>query len=273
MKIPEGNLQNNVDRFNGFAELYDRNRPEAPQAVTEILLSYLGRKPRLVMDIGCGTGLSTMIWNGHAERVIGVEPNDGMRDQAEAKLRSSGADTISFVKGFSNQLEAADESADIITCSQSFHWMEPVSTLKEIQRVLKPGGVFAAYDCDWPPVIGWQFEQEYARLIAAGDELLAQLETPGSGAVKRDKEKHLSVLRESGVFRYTREIVCHHQEECDAERFIGLALSQGGLQTVMKLHPDALAPARESFEASVRDLFDGSRRPLRFGYRMRIGIK
>lgn len=273
MNIPAGNRQQNVERFTGFAALYDQHRPEAPKAVLEILESYLDRKPQLVMDLGCGTGLSTLIWHGHAERIIGVEPNDGMREQAEAKLRGSGADTVTFVKGFSNQLDTADESVDLITCSQSFHWMEPISTLQEVNRVLKPGGVFAAFDCDWPPVIGWQLEQEYMGLIAAGDELLERLESPDSGAVKRDKEKHLATLRESGGFRYTREIVFHHQEDCTAERFIGLALSQGGLQTVLKLQPEAIAPAIEAFRTRVEKEFGESNRTMRFGYRMRIGIK
>ena len=44
----------------------------------------------------------------------------------------------------------AHASADIVTCSQSFHWMEPEPTLAEIARILRPGGVFAAYDYDWP---------------------------------------------------------------------------------------------------------------------------
>lgn len=273
MSIPVGNRQENVERFDGFAALYDQHRPEAPKAILEILGSYLGRKAQLVMDIGCGTGLSTMIWDGHAERVIGVEPNDGMRAQAEAKLGSSSTDCITFVKGFSNQLDAVEKSVDVITCSQSFHWMEPISTLQEAGRVLKPGGIFAAYDCDWPPVIGWQLEQEYMRLIAAGDELLEQLEAPDSGAVKRNKEQHLATLRESGVFRYTREIVFHHQEDCTSERFIGLALSQGGLQSVLKLHPEAIVPAIEAFRASVEKDFGGVHRTMSFGYRMRIGIK
>lgn len=273
MSVPEGNRQENVDRFTGFADLYDQHRPQAPKAVIEILSNYLEREAELVMDLGCGTGLSTMIWSGHAGRIIGVEPNDGMRQQALAKLRKTDEDKIGFVKGFSNQLEVADESVDVITCSQSFHWMEPVSTLQEAGRVLKPGGIFATYDCDWPPVIGWRLEQGYSQLIAAADAILEQIEPAGSGAVKRDKEKHLSMLRDSGVFRYTREIVFHHQEECDAERFIGLALSQGGLQTGLKLQPESLEPAVASFRENVEELFGGVRKVMRFGYRMRIGIK
>lgn len=60
--IPAGNSKQNIDRFLGFQDEYDRYRPEAPQLVTELLTNYLGCRPALVADIGCGTGLSTFLW-------------------------------------------------------------------------------------------------------------------------------------------------------------------------------------------------------------------
>src|ERR1700685_3598340 len=41
--------------------------------------------------------------------------------------------------------------ADIVTASQAMHWFDPELALPEIARLLRPGGVLAAYDCDWPP--------------------------------------------------------------------------------------------------------------------------
>ncbi|MEF2967453.1 class I SAM-dependent methyltransferase [Paenibacillus sp. M1] len=272
--IPEGNLRSNVERFSGFADVYDRYRPEAPKLVVELLSNYLERKPDLVMDLGCGTGLSTLVWRDRAERVIGVEPNDDMRSIAEAKLRAlPGSGHTSFVPGYSNQLNAADESVDIITCSQSFHWMEPVSTLEEARRVLKPGGIFAAYDCDWPPVLDWRLEQEYNLLSEKADALIARETEQEEQAVKRNKNEHLQNLRNSGVFRYTREIVFHNKEICDAERYVGLLLSQGGLQTVFKLGLGELEPDIERFRTHARELFRGGTKEILFSYRLRLGIK
>ena len=37
-----------------------------------------------------------------------------------------------------------------MTCAQSLHHVEPEGTLAEIGRILRVGGVFAAYDYDWP---------------------------------------------------------------------------------------------------------------------------
>lgn len=279
------NRQSNVDRFLGFQELYDRNRPEAPGKVTELLTLYLGKKPDLVVDVGCGTGLSTFVWRHAAHKVIGVEPNPDMRSKAEEKLRllesaeagapsADSAAQISFRHGYSNRLELSDGAADIITCSQSFHWMEPVSTLREFGRVLKDGGVFAAYDCDWPLCIGWEAEEAYHQLIERSELLLQDLVPEKDAALKYNKDEHLSRMRESGQFRFTREVVFHHEELCDAERIVGLALSQGGVQTVLKLGAgDRLQEELELFRRRVLERFGGGSSKITLSYRLRLGVK
>ncbi len=52
-------------------------------------------------------------------------------------------------------LTKEEGTAGIVTCAQSFHWMEPESTFIEVARILRPGGVFAAYDYDRPPTVHW----------------------------------------------------------------------------------------------------------------------
>ncbi|MCZ8514463.1 class I SAM-dependent methyltransferase [Paenibacillus filicis] len=274
--IPEGNVQSNVDRFSGFEDDYDRYRPAAPQQVAEILTAYLGTRPRLVADLGCGTGLSTFLWANQAERVIGIEPNDDMHGKAVKKLSHDHADasgTVSFRAGYSNQLDLESGSADLVTCSQSFHWMEPVSTLLEASRVLTEGGIFACYDCDWPPTFNWTLEEAYNRLIDKADAILAKLVDEGRRAKKWSKEGHLRQIRESGRFRFTKEIVFHNKEACDAERFVGLALSQGGLQSVLKTGSTALDADIQAFTSQAEQYFAGRTLDILFSYRMRLGVK
>jgi ubiquinone/menaquinone biosynthesis C-methylase UbiE len=267
-------LQNNVDRFSGFENDYDQYRPKAPTAVVDILTGYLGRTPSVVADVGCGTGLSTFVWNKHAQRIIGIEPNDDMRSKALARLSElTDAGHISFVKGYSDKLALDAESVDVVTCSQSFHWMEPVSTLREFARVLQPEGLFAAYDCDWPPTLHWNVEMEYKQLIDRSEAIIAKYIAEKNRASKRDKEQHLTRIRESGLFRFSKEIVFHNMETCDAERYIGLALSQGGVQAVFKLGSSELDKPLQSFRSSVEHYFAGRTLNVMFSYRMRLGVK
>ncbi|MDO3411240.1 class I SAM-dependent methyltransferase [Saccharibacillus sp. CPCC 101409] len=266
--------KNNVERFKGFGSLYDRNRPAAPEEVVRILEMYLGEPPQTVVDVGCGTGLSTFLWLDRAEQIVGIEPSPDMRGVAEEKWRAAGSpDKLSFREGYSDDLELPDGSADLITCSQSFHWMDPQPSLAEFSRVLRPGGVFAAYDCDWPPVLNEEIEAAYLALNERSDRRAAELSPEREQAHKRSKDEHLRQIRDSGLFRYSREIVFHNWEVCDAERYTSIALSQGGHQTAIKRGAQDVADMAEEFRRQADEFFGGEAKDMLFSYRMRLGVK
>ena len=140
----------------GFAEGYDRHRPRPPDVLLETLCRYARvERPALVVDLGCGTGLSTRAWSGRADRIVGVEPNPAMLASAAE------APGVEYREAFAQATGLEDGVADIVTCSQSLHWMDPQPTFAEAARVLRPGGVFAAYDYDWPPVIDPEVDEAY----------------------------------------------------------------------------------------------------------------
>jgi len=261
----------NANRFKGFADIYDNARPECPQKIKEILLNYLNRTLSLVVDIGCGTGLSTVIWSEVSSNVIGVEPSEDMIKLAREK--SVGLSNVEFISAFSNNTGIQDNSADIVTCSQAFHWMNPESTINEVARILKPGGIFATYDCDWPPVCNFEAELEYEKLFQKVSEIEAEHSSLKNGFEKWDKDKHLSNIKNSNKFRFTREVVFLNRENCDAERFINIALSQGGLQAIIKEEIAELDPFLETFKERIVEIFGASTFEIDFCYRMRIGIK
>src|SRR5438045_9590212 len=114
-------VEANVERFMGFAETYDAYRPTIPSIIMDIL-TQLARvsRPRLVVDLGSGTGLSTRIWAERADEVIGIEPSDDMRRQAEA--RSGSLANVRYQHGLSTATSLPGGCADIVTASQSLHW-------------------------------------------------------------------------------------------------------------------------------------------------------
>src|SRR3954447_19347377 len=187
----------NVERFMGFADVYDSFRPRPPLAVLDIL-TQLAQAPRpaLVVDLGSGTGLSTALWAERAAQVVGVEPSADMRAQAEQRVAGLADPAhVRYQAGYANATGLPDGCADIVTCSQSLHWMEPVSTFAEIARILRPGGVFAAYDCDWPPTVSWAMEQPHHDFHA---HLHAAEQAHGFARDVRswNKQQHLERMRE-----------------------------------------------------------------------------
>jgi len=252
--------QENIDRFSGFTDLYNASRPIPPEIITEIILMYLPSSPELVVDIGSGTGLSTMIWRDIAPRIIGIEPNEDMRKTAQ--LNEAG--NAEFREGYSNQTGLPDESADIVTISQAFHWMDIPSTLDEVYRVLKPGGVLAVYDADWPPCVDWMVERQYIALMRKCNDI--------NPAVSRNyKDAHLRRLNEYGKFRYVKEAVCHSVEPCTPERMIGIALSQGSVQGALKKEPSVRSDVDvfcDVVKERCPEAFE-----IVFPYRLRLAIK
>jgi ubiquinone/menaquinone biosynthesis C-methylase UbiE len=264
----------NVERFSGFAERYDTCRPQPPSVISDILIQLAQvEHPRLVVDLGSGTGLSTRIWSELADQVIGIEPNADMRRQAESSIAAkTGARKLRWVDAISSKTGLSDDCADIVTCSQSLHWMEPQPTLEEATRILRPGGVFAAYDCDWPPTVNWEAEAAYSSFIANA-EAIGEGRGYYRGVEKWAKEQHLARMEASGCFRYLKEIVVHHQESGNDERFVGMALSQAGVAALFKHGLGEAEIGLDHFRAVCQRTIGHDPIPWYFSYRVRLGIR
>ncbi len=235
-------------RFTGFSDLYHDVRPRPPEKVCRILLQWLkSGRAETVVDLGCGTGLSTGIWLPFAARVIGIEPNGDMRRTAETAVPGA-----FFAAGSSYATGLPDHSVDIVTCSQSFHWMEPAATLAEAARILHPGGIFAVYDCAWPVTVGVGAERAFVKFDEGIKALCASRRDELPAEPKFPKNAHEGNIVASGRFAYCKKILFDNEEPCDAERFIGIALSQGDVQTLRKAGVAELAPLISEFKAAVR---------------------
>lgn len=260
----------NVQRFSGFASTYDDHRPQPPRVLCDILAQLAqSPRPQLVVDLGCGTGLSTRVWADRAEAVIGVDPSQDMLAQAR---RQTCAANITYQAGLSHATGLGPARADIVTCSQALHWMEPQATFEEVARVLRPGGVFAAIDCDWPPATAcWQADQAFEDLMQRVSRIEKQRNL-SDGLKRWPKEGHLARIQASGCFRFAREIAVHSVQTGTADRYVGLALSQGGVQTVLKAGIPETEIGLDLFREIAARLLGDSPRPWYFTYRVRMGV-
>ncbi len=260
-------LAANATRFSGFADLYDDARPIPPADLAALLTSYAEvARPALVVDLGSGTGLSTRWCAPWADRVIGVEPSDDMRTAAQEQPLAN----VEYVAGFSHATGLPNGCADIVVAVQALHWMEPAATFAEVARVLRPGGVFAALDCDWPPSVGnARAETAWQRCRAACRTAEAEVDP---GVRRWAKEAHLQRMTESGAFRWTREVVLHAIERGDADRFVDLLRSQGDLQTVLKHGYTEEELGVTAFRDECVAAIGTGPRDIFFTYRVRLGV-
>ena len=258
------NTEKLYERFLGYADTYDEGRPKLPSKAIELLKIYLDNDIETIVDIGCGTGLSTEACTQFANNVIGVEPAIDMLNKAKTKEN----DKMRFIQGYGYKTGLEDECADIVICSQAFHWMEPEPTIKEVYRILKKGGIFAVIDADYPPVINKELE----RLNAYLHKKTASLENYENKWVS-NKAEHLNNIRKSGLFEYSREICFSHIEKYDQERFKKFLLSQSSMQHAIKYNYDKIVDELNILDERLYNVIKGKTLDAMYPYKMRVGIK
>jgi SAM-dependent methyltransferase len=121
--------------FGSVADAYERARPGYPDGAVRWLA---GDEPCDVVDLGAGTGKLTRSLVALGHRVTAVEPIPEML----AQLRASAPGAIAL-EGNAESIPLADGSADVVTAAQAFHWFDHAVALREIARVLRPGGRLA----------------------------------------------------------------------------------------------------------------------------------
>jgi ubiquinone/menaquinone biosynthesis C-methylase UbiE len=129
-------------RFSDRVANYVKYRPSYPDAMIEYLVSKVQTSEyKILADIGSGTGILTRLLLSYYEKVIGVEPNNEMRLEAERALGSN--ERFVSVSGTAESTTLLDKSVNIITVAQAFHWFDREKTKKEFGRILKENGLVA----------------------------------------------------------------------------------------------------------------------------------
>ncbi len=211
-------------RFSGVAGEYDAVRPRPPMDLLSLITQWAGLDRPDVVDLGAGTGLSAVVWAGSARQVTAVEPSGDMRRLAERRIAEAAAGSatrFTVLAATAEDTGLPDGCADVVTASQAMHWFDPDRALPEIARLLRPGGVLAAYDCDWPPCIDWETAAAWERVA---DRVEAEQRRCGIPEAHQGKD-HLGRLQRSGLFRHCAEIAVHGHDRGGADRLVGLAFS------------------------------------------------
>jgi ubiquinone/menaquinone biosynthesis C-methylase UbiE len=140
-----------IERFDEWSTTYDRtpgqlffgriHRPVVNAVCSGRVL------PRRVVDLGCGTGrlLEALLPRLAGTELVGIDPAQGMI--AVARTRFAAEPRVRLEVATADHLPLADASVDVATTTMSFHhWEEQGTALREVVRVLAPGGRFLLAD-------------------------------------------------------------------------------------------------------------------------------
>ena len=177
--------------FGSDPERYDRARPSYPAALVDRVIA--ASPGRDVLDVGCGTGIVARQFQAAGCRVLGVEPDARMADQA--RQRGLEVEVAKF-----EDWDLAGRAFDAVVAGQAWHWIDPVAGAAKAAQALRPGGRIAAF---WnaiqpPPDLAEAFAAVFRRVLP--DSPLFQRPAPGVDAYSGLCAKAAHGIRETGVF-------------------------------------------------------------------------
>ena len=121
--------------FTERAERYDgsSNWCTDPELMAAVLGHIQPLSHHELLDVACGTGLVSRHFKGRVARVVGCDITPAMYEQAVERLDE-------FHQGRGEALPFEDARFDLVTCRQGTQFMDDGAALREMARVLKPGG-------------------------------------------------------------------------------------------------------------------------------------
>lgn len=102
------------------------------------------KKGEAVLDIGCGVGVDTLIASmmvGPTGKAVGIDLTAEMLERAKTNLKLTDLENVTFKKASGENLPFEDNSFDVVISNGVINLIpDKTATLKEVMRVLKPGG-------------------------------------------------------------------------------------------------------------------------------------
>ena len=125
-----------ADEYNVFSEASNRRLLRACLDAAAL------RPPGVIADLGCGSGVFTSLLTKAGFTATGVDLSPRMVELARKLHRGS-----IFTEGDVESLPFEDETFDGVLLSGLLHHLpDPTACIREVRRILKPGGRFASFD-------------------------------------------------------------------------------------------------------------------------------
>jgi ubiquinone/menaquinone biosynthesis C-methylase UbiE len=142
----EPRLQRRVQRYgwDKAAEFYDDSWKEQLKPAQDMLMKMMNlQSDETVLETACGTGLVTariakaVAPNGY---VTATDLSEGMIELAKKNVKT-GNGSLNFKRMDAENLDLEENSFDVVMCALGLMYVpDPLQSLKEMYRVLKPGG-------------------------------------------------------------------------------------------------------------------------------------
>ena len=232
---------NRATIFGTVAEQYERARPDYPEEAVAWLASELRIRPgSRVLDLAAGTGKLTRQLVKFGAGVVAVEPDDAMRAELGRILPA-----VEALAGTAESIPLPDRNVDAVTCAQAFHWFDADSALRELWRVLRPGGGVG---------LVWNLRDDSAPFNAALTAIVGESDRGWNVA-----RFFLEALALPELFGDVSRHTCVYEQLLPRSELVARVASMSAVATLEREERDALYAKVEALAKTASD-------PLRIAY-------
>lgn len=165
-------MKDTQDNFSAQSDDYAKYRPGYPQELFDWLYTHCPAFDA-ALDCATGNGQAAVVLADQFETVNAIDSSNRQLDNATL------LENILYSEHSAERTGFPDNSFDLITVAQALHWLDHERFFKEVERVAKPGALFAA----------WGYN--LIRVNGLVDELVDDFYTNVVGPFWNDERKHV----------------------------------------------------------------------------------
>jgi SAM-dependent methyltransferase len=230
--------------FGAAAEDYARFRAGFPDSLFDRLAALgIGVPGETIVDVGTGTGTLARGFALRGCKVIGIDPDERLLDQAR-RLDAAASAAVEYKIGSAEAIPLPDGIADVVSAGQCWHWFDGPKAAGEFSRIAKPDGRVVVAYFSWIPSPG--------NVVEATEQLIMKHNRDwrfgGGNGFDLGSLPHVQTAGFSSVETFSYDLDIPYT----AEGWRGRIRASAGVAG--SLAPDAV----EAFDAELAQLLEGS---------------
>jgi SAM-dependent methyltransferase len=222
-----------------------RHRAAFPDELFDRLARWgVGQGGQRVLDLGTGTGIVARNLARRGCEVVGLDPSERLIEEAK-RLDAEAGVRVDYVVATAERTMLDEKSFDVVTVGDSWAWFDRPKAMREVKRVLRPGGRLVLACFDWVPLPG--------NAVDATEQLIEKYNpewTQGGGTGMYPSyvtDLRIAGFREIETFSF--DVVMRYSHEV----WRGRVRASGGVQA--SLSPDMVARFDENLRGILAERF------------------